>query len=333
MATFTQWSERADKGEVKKATWICGDERVLVDEVVARVTTALKPGPFDLVTLTVGEAREKDVWAALNQYPIDIGNRLTIIRNADKITKWEQFESWLEDSRRMPTCYAVLVSNERDFPYNRDDDGKKQGLPSYIEKGRGKMHLVRCIAPWGGSAKDRNEGKDLIAWAQRYANISGKDVFALMEHCGGNLTRAKSMLDKAGLFGGNMSLASLKLLAGEIPSEDFTNSLLLMDKRRALMALDYLHPDDYSRVIGSLDTNLVTMAKIFAGLARNLTPLEMARDGGIGVSHFLVQKFAPAAKHYDLARRSACRATLALHDVHLRAGARVGLMESLVAAW
>lgn len=295
---------------------------------------AVNAGPLDFLSLTAGLVKDKDIWATLNGYPsAPEANKLTIIRSAEKITNWQPFEDWLADSRRMPTCYVVVVSNERDFPYIRDKDKKSAVMPSYIDKGRLKIHLVRCIAPWGGDAKNGNEGKDLIAWAQRHVRIAPKDVLALMQHCGGSLTKAKAVLDKASLFPGQLSFDSIKMLIDEQPSEDFTNSLLAMDKPKALLALESLHPDDYSRVIGLLDTTLTTMGKIFIGLSRSMTISEMAHDLRIGVPHFLVRKYFHAAKHYDLDRQRACRATLALHDVHIRAGQRVGVLESLVAQW
>lgn len=314
---------------------MCGDEQVLIDDVVNHVIGKLACGPFDLVQLTAGAVKERELWAALNQYPAGgaSANRLVVIRNAEKIKSWEQFESWIEDSRRMPTCYALIVSGERDLPYVRDEKGKKGPLPGYIDKHRSQIHLVRCIAPWGGDIRRNNEGKDLFAWAARYVEIAPSDVLALMDYCGGSLTKAKAVLDKAALFEGVVTLPMIKLLATPSPGDDFADALLLMEKQRALLALRSLHADDYSRSIGLLDVQLTTMTKIFKGLARNLTPVEIARDTRLGISHFIAKKFAPAAKYYDPVRVKSCRVTLALHDMHLRAGARVGLMESLVAQW
>lgn len=110
MATFTQWARQA--AEVKRVTWVCGSERILVEEVVDSVRANLHASDMDYVSLVAGSSPDREIWAALNQYPFDPkANRLVLVRDVERVKRWAPFLDWMANSRLLPTNYALFVSS------------------------------------------------------------------------------------------------------------------------------------------------------------------------------------------------------------------------------
>lgn len=122
---------------VKRATWVCGAERVLVEEVVDFIRTALQPSDLDVVLMVAGKAKDREIYASLNQYPAE-GKRLLVVRDAEKIKRWEPFADWQQESRLMPSSYVVFVSGESDFDTERP-------VHRLIVDKNGSM--IRCAPP------------------------------------------------------------------------------------------------------------------------------------------------------------------------------------------
>lgn len=87
MGTYRQWRVHADRGEVKRVTWVCGPERLLVEEVVDTTRRQIAASDMDYVTISCVPSAEnkepvKDMWDAASQYPLVPGaNRLILCRS------------------------------------------------------------------------------------------------------------------------------------------------------------------------------------------------------------------------------------------------------------
>lgn len=320
---FTQWRAAADRGEIRRVTWVCGGERVLVEEIVDTIRTTLKPEDMDYLSFYAGETPDKEIWAAANQYPFTNGtNYLVLVRGADRIQDWKPLEGWLENTRYLRFNHLLFVSNESDFPYELVD-GKKAGFKPHIEALAAKRtrlaHLVRCGMP--------NE-KDAVAWVRSRAPLDEEMAQYLLTRVGGNLGVAANVCSKLAMFTARIGPGAINALCAEAPSDDFVDSLLASKKRQALLAAKAASVSDYRRIIGLLDSRLDLLTQLNKALRANLKAREIQ-----GISPFLVRQYLSIAKDYNVKRSAQLRRVLAVIDDAVTSGARDGVLEALVALW
>lgn len=313
------WRAAADKGETKRITWVCGNQPVLVEEVVDTVRAALKPSDLDYHSFAAGSDPDRDIWAAANQHPLQPGaNRLVLIRRAEKIASWGSLETWLAGTRHLPTTYLVFVAAEDDFPY-RYVDGKRAGLKPHVELIKARGRIVRCAPP--------NEA-DAVAWVRRRAPLDPDMARYLLQRSGGNLSTVAAACAKIALFNTSPGTGAIDALCAEAPNDTFVDSLLAMRKRDALLAADSLPERDYTKTIALLDTRLDLLASLWRATRAGLSAREVQ-----GHPPFLVRQYMPVAKLYEPRRCEYARRVLAVLDNALRSGARTGVIEALVALW
>lgn len=321
MATFGQWLKTSTAA--KRVTWVCGAERVLVEQVVATTRRVIGAADMDLTVLTMGPDQEREIWAAADQYSlVPDAPRLVVVRDAQKVKNWDRLKEWLDGARRYPTNYLLFVSTEHDFPYEMED-GKKAGLKPHAEWVKLRGRLVRCSMP--------NE-KDLIAWVvARSPALDANQAMHLMQRVGGSLAAAANVCDKLAMFTRVPGTVVIDKLCDESPEDSFVDCLLAMNKPSALLALEALSPKDYGRTLGLLESRLDTVADLNReAAARPSGPRDYGRTG---VPVFLAKKFGSIAARYDPAKVKRCRQALALADDAHRSGARDGVLECLTAMW
>jgi DNA polymerase III delta subunit len=324
VASYTHWVEHYSSAPPKKVTWVCGEERVLVEEVVDHTRAALGVSDMDYVSIVAGSAPDKEIWAAANQYPFTPDqNRLVLVRDAERVKRWDPLEAWLANTRQLPTVHLLFVSSEHDFPYQTGKDGKSTGdLKRHVGWIKGKGHLVRCSYP--------NE-EDVVAWVKRQVDSPVRVAEHLLRRVGGDLGLARNVCLKAQLFSGELSTPVVDVLCSESPSSDFVDALVRLQKPKAFRALEVLPQDAWSMTIGQLDYRLEILGKLHSALRKGQTIKDVSISGSVPV--FLARELMPVAKIYDRDRRLSCRRVLAVADDALRGGARDGCMESLVALW
>src|SRR6188768_688344 len=102
MPSYAQWRHSADKGQVARVTWLCGDQRILVEEVIEETKRLLGVSEFDYVPLSAESDSLVAIWDAAYQFSLDPeASRLVLVREADKITEWSALARWFADSRHM----------------------------------------------------------------------------------------------------------------------------------------------------------------------------------------------------------------------------------------
>lgn len=311
MATYTQWRTAADRGEVRHATWVCGDQHILVEEVVDTIRYLLKVRPQDAVTLHAG-GNDVAVWAEAHQDAIDPGsNRLVLVRDADKVRNWAPLAGWMSNLRTVPNSYLLFVSGEPDLP-------KKS--TAHIEALKPpKAHVVRCTMP---------NPIDARSWVMRRAHLDERTAEHLLTRVGMDLAAAAAVCRKMSIFNAAASPAAIDRLCEPLPADAFAEHLLWQQKPDALLALQRLHATDYSRTIGLLDSRLETLDILHRALRAGHKTREVQ-----GLPYFLTRLYSPIAKHYDPATVDRRRTLLTLIDSALRSGARTGVMEALAALW
>jgi hypothetical protein len=316
---WTQWRARADLGEVKRVTWVCGDQAVLVEEVVGFIRTQLAVSELDDIRLTAGESADTALWAAANQLPLTPGaSRLVTVRDAEKISNWEPLPGWLRAGRTLTGVHLLFVSGEADFPHTTV--GRKTTLAGHIETMKPpRGHLVRCSLP---------NGTDAVAWVRRHAQVDDATAKYMLIRSGGSLAKTAAVCAKLALFRRTPDRAVIDQLLDQAPADSFVDSLLALDKKAALSAIPGLRGNDFGKAIGVLDQRLDQLAVLYTAVQTART----ARDIP-GVPTFLARQLLPVAKFYDPKRCTKCRQALAVVDEAHRSGARVGVAEALVAMW
>lgn len=320
MSTFTQWRTAAARGEIRRVTWVCGDQPVLVEEVIDTIRAALKPSLLDSVSFTAGHDPDATIWAAAHQYPMDpVARRLILVRHAERLRRWAPLAGWMGAARALPHNHLVFVAAETDLPHSVHEGTRVPAAHlNLMRPPRG--HLVRCGMP---------AEADALSWVATRAPLDPETARYLLTRAGGNLGVVAGVTAKLALFPTITAGPGLiDQLCREIPSANFTDSLIALRKADAILAASTVEPADFPRVLGLLDARLDLLDILHRALRTGVRPGQI-RD----VAPFLVHQLWPLAKHYDPLRTVKTRQVLAVVDTALRSGARDGVLQSLVALW
>jgi DNA polymerase III delta subunit len=312
LATFTQWRTSVDKGEVRRVTYVYGDQRVLVEEVVDMIRQRLAVAEANYVTLSAADQPARDIWAAALQLPLTPDQpRLVLIRDADKLTRWEPLDGWFDNIRQLPGIHLLFVGA---------DEAGKHKRPLELIQPRRCGQVVRCATP---------NDEDAIAWVRRRAPTLDQEMaYHLLRRIGGDLTLAAEVAAKLALFDTSPGPATINALCVEHPRSSFVDNLLAGAKRQALISLPSLGERDRAGAIGLL----VSRVELLASLWRLSRAGQSAREVR-GLPTYLVHQYLPLAKDYHPQRCAYTRRLLAVVDDTYRRGARDGVFEALVALW
>lgn len=326
MSSFSQyWSSYQKSGTVKQFTWVCGTERVLVEEIVQTVRQTINPSPWNFSQFVVGEDSERAIWADMGQYPIDSGRRLLIIRNAEALKSFDPLVEFIAHRTLNPRTYVLLVSGEERLTrVPSGEDGKFQYAPHLAAFGA-KGNIVEC-RPF-----TQDTAKHAVAWVVSKTGMREGVAGHLLERANGDLRLVRDTCEKLSVLDSQLSLGVINSMLAERPRDTFSNSLMALDKKTALLALSRLPESEYSRTLGLLESRLDLAHMVHTMLIQQKSASEIGRAAG--EKRFLVPDLLPIGKHYDAARCQAIRRALATADEALRAGARQGVLEVVVSLW
>lgn len=317
MSSFGQWSA---SDRLARVTWVCGSERVLVNEVVE--VTSRSTLAEDSEVWNAGQHREKDIWAAVlsGRQSADAPTRLVTVRDAGRLCQWKYLESWLRSARPlMSGCYLIFQSDESDFPR---DEGSKMAEPVSWLRDSTLGQIVRC-APL--------DVDNAISWVRtREPRLTEDQAKHLLFRASGDLAEVSNVLRKTKLFGGFADNYTLDILCSEMPG-DFTDKLISKDQPGAMLAAESLTKDTLGYSLGVLSSRLETLSMLHQAANDNMSRREVISK--IGVPAFLVQKYAGSARFYDGKRTGSCWQALAVADDAYRSGITVGVAESLIVSW
>ena len=333
MTTFNQWMRGISKNPApRQITWVCGEEQVLVDDVVAYVKRYLGPEPWNCVTLVVGEDSERAIWNAANQYPLGGSPRLVVIRNVDAMKDWDPFLLWIKHRSLNPRTHLVLISSEHKIPKTeptpeeRRRGGKPESLPHIAAIGA-RGHVIEC-RPYTTATS-----KYSIEWVQSKVRMREGVAKQLLIRANFNLRLVRDVCVKLSVLPPEMEITTsiINNMLTERPRDSFSDALLALDRKTALLALQEIQPDDYGRIIGLLDSRVDLASMVHDMMNEHRAPHEIARAAG--PQAWLVPDIMAVAKHYNSKRRDQIRNLLAIVDEAYRGGQRTGILEMLVASW
>ena len=331
MSTFSGWlTSIQKKPEPRQITWVCGPEVVLVEEVVRYVVDYLGPEPWNLVTLVAGLDSERLVWSSLDQHPMGTSPRVVVVRHAENLTDWDRFILWVKNRARNPRTYVVMVSAEAGVPKTEPTPEQRRagGRPSpvpHIAAIGSKGHVVEC-KPFTSATAVKS-----VEWVQSKAKMRDGVARHLLTRANWDLRRVRDTCQKLAVFPDEVTISVVNALLAEQPRDTFTDALLALDRRTALLALETTDTDDIGRIIGLLDYRLEQAARIYDMVSDHKSPGDMAKS--LGAQAFLLGDLLKVSKHYDTKRRMEIRRILAMADAAHRAGEATGVLEAVVILW
>jgi hypothetical protein len=311
MATYLQWSR---KRILRKVTWVCGPEAVLVREVVAACREGAPPDQCTAVF--VGDGPEHEVWDVLLSDPPPSGRR-TVVYGAEKLSDAGVMALLAADGA--DTAYTVFVSAEPDF--TREDGALAPHLAALQASRAGQ--LIRCCEP--SKVEDR-----VALTASWWPGATLSFAADVLTRCG-SLERAYLACEQARLAGLQPVRAMAAVVCRAEPGGEFASLLMSGDKQAAMAAAGQVSLAAFGMVIGLLAAWLTAAEQIGEGVRHGLRPREAASRER--VDHFTASRVIPYAGAYGADRIRRCRRTLAGIETAWRFGIRAGLAEALVAAW
>lgn len=323
MTTYFQYINRANN-DIKRITWICGSEKVLIEDVIDRIRANICPNMGNYISLSAGNDSEAVIWDAVNQYPLlHTDKRLILVRNAEAIENWSPLSAWIEDSSALPNVYLLFVSNDVALYGKKDFHGVKPWLPpKCLHKQTAKVTLIECKQP---------KRDDLLKIVKSNSKADDKIAGYLIDRVGSDVYEILNVCRKLELFGGQMNERIVDALCEDKPTDDFVTLLLLLKKSEAIQALSTISVKDYGSLIDEVENKLDVMEQLNVAVRKGMYIREIVQT--FGMSEEVAVKLLVVAKHYDKISLSNRRKLLAVIDEYHSDGAGEGLMESLTNLW
>jgi DNA polymerase III delta subunit len=332
LSSFSQWFVAYQKKPaIKQISWLCGSETVLVNDIVDTIHSHFSPEPWCFSSYVVGEDPERAVWADLDQHPIDGRTpRLILVRAAERLKHPERIAEWMKTKNKNPLTHVVFVSNDPEFAREEPTPEEKKArtkpeLKPHLKAIQGKGTLVECKPFTQATAKHA------VSWVQSKVEIRRGVAGKLLERANGDLRLTRDAFRKLAEFPEEISEQTINLLLSARPRLGFVDAMLEIDKRAAMLALEFMEPQEYSAAIGMLDQRLELVGTVRDLLVSHASQAQIS--AALGSQGFLARDLVPLAKAYDAKRRHQLRQTLARTDEALKDGITYGPMQVLVHFW
>lgn len=339
MVTFLQW---AAKDAVKRFTWLCGREQVLVDETIWRIKrlTGVPEGSREY--LDGSQEPAQVIWDRIYQQSLEpTGRRLVVVRNAQEINGWSRLKLLVSTSPDLYNSHFVFVSTAphphliRDGNFVLDENKKKQLIEPLVIFGdrRHIFDLVQCgelsTEPRRDNRGKKIKSSDFVQWIQGQTLVDESSAEHLIQRAAGDMMSIRNVVLKCTILGIPLERKTIDLLCEE-SSSDFAHHVLVGEKHKALLALRSMDSLDYSRTIGHLDQRLDVMETLHRANRNNRTVRDIISQDNI--PGFVVKQLLRYAKLYDSAKVLHCRELLASMDELHRNGVKE-FFDVLVALW
>lgn len=326
MSTFAAWwKSYRKKPTVRPVTWICGSERVLVEDVLLTIRSALVPDPWDYLPMTVGEDSEREIWAAVFGLPVADGNRLVVVRSAERLKSPERILDFARRADASPRSYVVFVSADDSVPRQEPGEDERRGavVPWLTLGARGQY--IEC-KPF-----TIDTAPVAVEWVQAKTGMRASVAGHLLNRADGRMRLVRDTCAKISILTRDPTVSAINELLSAQPRDTLVDALLAMDKKEALLALERVQPGEYSRILGMLDAQLDLAGLVHDMQIARATSYDIMRAAGN--KGFLVKDLMKVSRHYDSKRRTLIRQVLAVADDALKSGAREGVMEAVIALW
>lgn len=323
MATYTDFLRQhaGENPRVRRLYWVCGEEEVFRLAVVARLKEIADVAPFNTLTLSAAETPESEIWAYLNQHPLDSDQkRLIVVHEAQRLEHLDRLVAWVKDNQTVRSRNAVAVFVSTDPDLEHEERANLMSSSSAL--------LVRCSLPKDEQDRLKRASEVVCAWG----HIDPTTAAVLVKRVNFDMAEARAFMQKASLFPtARITPAAVEALTPRRVEQDVVWSLLGLNKRKAVEAVSEGTDAQAGWIIGSLAAHIETLGRMNALLPTTTSVKDMARK--IGAREQYVRSLFPYAKFYP--RKEMVRRTVLLNrmDHAYMRGAKDGVLESLIALW
>lgn len=305
-------------GALRKVYWLCGSERVLVEESVDLLRRLIYPADMDYMALDAGAVPEREVWAAINQFPMDTNAvRMVLIRRAEKLQQWDRFMLWADDLRTTQT-YVVFVSSDSEFPLHPESGELADHMKLIKEKGK----PIRCA---------RLSEKDMTEYVRSQIRITDPGMLVLLQRTECDSLSVVNFLRKVNLFDSYVTDKTVKALCAESVTQSFASSLIARNKPKAYRAAELSSRSDINKILGLLELKLNQLGVLSRGFRQHRSISSMVREDQLPV--YAVEELKPLVKDYPLDKIKSCMAVIRLVDELASQGVDEDVLTTLVALW
>jgi hypothetical protein len=309
IATYLQWNRTRP---LRRVTWVCGPEPVLVAEVLRAYRDRLT---LPYLPIWAEKGSEPGIWDELLSYPP--GGRLAVIYDAEKMRGYAM-EILAESAPELH--YAVFVSAADDFA--RDAD--KNLLPHLAAiKASRNGQLIRCCSP----SKEEERVKLVASWWPG----SSRNLAAEVLGRAGSLSGAWQACEKASRAELNPVMDSIQYVCRRALAEEFADLVVAGQRKDAAVAARQLSRGEVGRVLGQLEARLVVLGTLREAAKADLEPGEVERR--YKVSRYQQRLYGPHAHGYHARKVDKCRELLVMAGDAWRCGASDGVAEAIAALW
>lgn len=312
-----------ENARVRRLYWVYGEEDMFRFLAVRRIKDLCQAQQFNTLNLSAMDTPETEVWANLNQHPLDSEQkRLIIVHEAQRLEHLDRLAHWLKDNQgnRKKPATAVFVSNDADWADEVKEIFSKSSAAQY----------VKCALPKDETDRLKRAQDIICTWGHGNIDRTSAGVLALRVNF--DMAEAYAVMAKAALFPqAKVTVSAIEKLAPRHVEEDVVWALLSLNKRKAAEAVVVAGPEVTGRVLGTLATHVDMLARINSVLTVSTGAKDAAKR--IGAREQYVRRLYPLARLYP--RKEAVRRTLLLSrlDAAFNQGAREGVLESLLALW
>lgn len=310
------------KARMRRLYWVCGDEPLLRSLVVQQIKAMADVLPFNTSIINASEIPETEVWAELNQHPLDSEQqRLLIVHDAQRLKHLGRLIEWVKDNQtiRSRSATAIFVSTDGDMSVEEHKEALMRSSSAYV---------VKCSLPKDETDRLKRCQELITTWG----NIDRINAGILAQRVGYDLSEAYFVMSKAALFpNAKITTAAIDLLAPQKIEAEVVWNLIALNKRAAVEALSEIGAADIHGIFGQLSTHVEMLARVNGTLSLNRSLKELSVE--LDARQQYLRLLLPYARLYP--RREAVRRTMLLTklDAAHMEGAREGLLETLIAAW
>lgn len=323
MGTYSDFlrTHSGQNPRVRRLYWVYGEEDMFRVLTVARIKQLSNTHSFNITRLSVSDTPETEIWASLNQHPLDSEQkRLIIVHDAQKLKHLDRLVAWIKDNQtvRGANATAIFVSTDSDWEDEAREDIAKSSSAT----------LVKCALPKDESDRLKRAQEIICAWGTVDWTTAG--VLALRVNF--DMAEAFAVMQKASLFPDyRLSPGAIEALAPRKVEDDIVWALVGLNKRKAIEAVTENPVSDVSSIIGTLSTHVEMLSRINAVLPSSKSVKEAASKARAREQY--VRRLYPHARLYP--RKEAVRRTMLLTrlDRSLQRGAKEGVLEALIALW
>lgn len=302
--------------------WVCGEEPVLRSLVTDQIVAMYGALPYNTFRLSAREIPESEIWAHLNQHPLDSEQkRLLVVTDAERLEQPIRLEGWLAENQRTrnKNVCAIFVADEPDLT-----------SPLYkVLNASSSAVYVRCTLPKAPEDREKRAVDMICSWGR----INPINARVLYEHVGGDLYEARAVMQKAGFFPeAEVNVGAIRVLAQPRVQDEIVWNLISGRRKAAADALAAGTDVPVGKVLATLAAHLEYLGRLYDLMSLpTFSIADAARR--LDIRQQYVRLLSPHARLYPANEVTRRLYLLARLDHLYQQGARDGILEAVVAGW